>query len=207
MKALDGTCEWFFQSSEYKLWRDNENATKENGFLWIKGKPGAGKSTLMKMILDNVRTHDVGKKPVITRFFFNARGSSCLETTMLGLFRSLTCQLLQRCRGLFRKILPIYRRKIDAHGNGWDWHVQELKDCVYDMYVEGNTGPIYVIIDALDECGELESKDTVMFWQDFLSSSIETAPVRICLSGRYYPIIDVDDCLEMHLDKFNKSDI
>lgn len=46
--ALADTCKWFFDKREYKAWRDPEAFHEHNGFLWIKGKPGTGKSTLMK---------------------------------------------------------------------------------------------------------------------------------------------------------------
>ena len=42
------TCEWLFRKREYKAWRDLTALKTDRGFLWIKGKPGAGKSTLMK---------------------------------------------------------------------------------------------------------------------------------------------------------------
>lgn len=206
-RALDGTCEWLLQRPEYNHWRDKKSAMKQNGFLWIKGKPGAGKSTMMKMIVNDVLDQVSNEKPIIIRFFFNTQGSSNLETTMLGLLRSLICQLLLQNRYLFRKVLPLYRRKLDTHGHNWNWYVQELKDCLLDMYLEGRANSIYVIIDALDECIEMESRDTVTLLQDLLSSSTATAPVKICLSGRHYPIINVDDCLEIQIDRYNMSDI
>jgi len=67
-KALDGTCEWLFQRSEYNIWRDEENTKQQNGLLWIKGKPRAGKSSLMKTILNNILTQDTAKKPIILKF-------------------------------------------------------------------------------------------------------------------------------------------
>jgi hypothetical protein len=45
------TCQWLFAREEYKTWRDPGALHVHNGFFWIKGKPGAGKSTLMKSAL------------------------------------------------------------------------------------------------------------------------------------------------------------
>lgn len=42
------TCQWLFGREEYISWRDPKALYKHRGFFWIKGKPGAGKSTLMK---------------------------------------------------------------------------------------------------------------------------------------------------------------
>lgn len=43
------TCEWILELEEYKSWK-----SKPRGLLWIKGKPGAGKSTLMTFIYDQL---------------------------------------------------------------------------------------------------------------------------------------------------------
>jgi polynucleotide 5'-kinase involved in rRNA processing len=43
--ASEGTCEWLFKNQKYKEW-----ISQGRGMLYIKGKPGAGKSTLMKYI-------------------------------------------------------------------------------------------------------------------------------------------------------------
>ena len=53
--SLDQTCEWLFGRHEYDSWINAESSSEKQaevpGLLWIKGKPGAGKSTLMKTIL------------------------------------------------------------------------------------------------------------------------------------------------------------
>ncbi|KAL2389463.1 hypothetical protein RJ035_002204 [Blastomyces gilchristii] len=52
-----------------------------HGFLWIKGKPGAGKSTLMKFIVKQAMK--IQNRTVIF-FFFHARGAA-LEKTVVGI--------------------------------------------------------------------------------------------------------------------------
>lgn len=47
-KAHEDTCQWLFERDEYKAWRDPDKRSIHHGFFWIKGKPGTGKSTLMK---------------------------------------------------------------------------------------------------------------------------------------------------------------
>lgn len=46
--AYSGTCQWFFDGAEYKAWHDPNKMPEHHVFLWVVGKPGAGKSTLMK---------------------------------------------------------------------------------------------------------------------------------------------------------------
>jgi hypothetical protein len=45
------TCKWLLKKSEYLDWLDIAKLPDHHGFLWMKGKPGTGKSTLMKFAL------------------------------------------------------------------------------------------------------------------------------------------------------------
>ncbi|OAT03217.1 uncharacterized protein BDCG_17982 [Blastomyces dermatitidis ER-3] len=63
-----------------------------HGFLWIKGTPGAGKSTLMKFIVKQAMK--IQNRTVIF-FFFRARGAA-LEKTVVGMYRSLLLQLFTK---------------------------------------------------------------------------------------------------------------
>jgi hypothetical protein len=42
------TCQWLLITHEYLDWLDPDKLEEHQGFLWIKGIPGAGKSTIMK---------------------------------------------------------------------------------------------------------------------------------------------------------------
>ncbi|KAL7770063.1 hypothetical protein ACKLNR_001447 [Fusarium oxysporum f. sp. zingiberi] len=81
-EAADGTCKWLLKHNTLIQW-----TRQHRGLLWIKGKPGSGKSTIMKYAL--------GELPALCRadtqafaFFFHGRGHE-LQRTPLGLFRSL----------------------------------------------------------------------------------------------------------------------
>jgi len=45
--AMNKTCNWLFSTTEYNDWISRKSIEVHHGILWIKGKPGAGKSTLM----------------------------------------------------------------------------------------------------------------------------------------------------------------
>ncbi|GFF24720.1 hypothetical protein IFM46972_01153 [Aspergillus udagawae] len=48
------TCTWFLGRPEFQKWMDSRLLHEHNGFLWIKGKPGTGKSTL-KFAFENTK--------------------------------------------------------------------------------------------------------------------------------------------------------
>ena len=62
-------------------------------FLWIKGKPGAGKSTMMQSVF-----HQAPKDfrtSIIAAHFFNARGHIMAKSTQ-GMYRSLLHQIFSK---------------------------------------------------------------------------------------------------------------
>jgi hypothetical protein len=85
--AHASTCEWIFEEQEYKSWCDTEQTPLHYGFLWIKSKPGAGKSTLTKFLLESTEQQS-SPDMAVTSFFFNARGA-LLERSLKGMYRQL----------------------------------------------------------------------------------------------------------------------
>jgi nucleoside phosphorylase len=49
------TCKWLLSKPEYQDWLHGNKISQHHGFLWIKGKPGTGKSTLMKFALKQAK--------------------------------------------------------------------------------------------------------------------------------------------------------
>lgn len=207
--AISRTCEWLFEHPEYRSWIGLDQEEKSGGLLWIKGKPGAGKSTLMKAMLCRSDLRSNSSEVVKVGFFFNSLGG-LLEKSPLGLLRSLLLQILQHDRNLLRGFLHLYRKKISLHGPNWEWYAGELADYFISAVAnERHNGSTIIIIDALDECEETRARELVAFFQTLISSSSadNQSKVRICLSSRYYPNIHVDNCREFRMDEFNDQDI
>ena len=49
------TCRWLLKEPKYRDWLDMNKTVEHHGFLWIRGKPGSGKSTLMKFAVGSAR--------------------------------------------------------------------------------------------------------------------------------------------------------
>lgn len=77
------TCQWILDLEEYQSWR-----SQSHGLLWIKGKPGAGKSTLMAFLHDKLQIPQDDRPDIRLDFFFTARGTE-MQRTPLGMLRSL----------------------------------------------------------------------------------------------------------------------
>ena len=94
LSAAQGrTCRWFLSKDEYVSWRGGEENPDHNNFMWIKGHPGTGKSTLMKFLFEDSKDKAKLKPLQITlSFFFLAQGT-IEERSKIGLYRSLPHQL------------------------------------------------------------------------------------------------------------------
>jgi hypothetical protein len=84
-----------------------------DGIFWISGKPGAGKSTLMKYIFHAQETMEAlykwagSRRLIVAKFYFWASGSP-IEKTVRGLLRALLYQMLQQCPHFISKAFPQY---------------------------------------------------------------------------------------------------
>ena len=71
-QELEGTCNWVSQHPTYVQWLKKENVTSHAGLLWIKGKPGAGKSVIMKKLLRNIMYEQSPGMYIHVSFFITA---------------------------------------------------------------------------------------------------------------------------------------
>lgn len=191
------TCSWFLESSEYVDWLDAQKLDNHHGFLWIKAKPGAGKSTLMKFVLTRYRK----KYRNSISFFFNARGAE-LERTTLGMYRSLLLQLLDS--------RPHLRRAFDAAefapwnvSGDYVWSVETLKRVFEEaVHLLDPSESVASFIDALDECPEHEIRDMLQFFEDLGSYAILNGiHFRVLFSSRHYPHITISNGIDMVLEQ------
>jgi ankyrin repeat protein len=170
-----------------------------HGVLWVKGKPGAGKSTLMKRTLQHCEETLRGQ--LIVSYFFNARGDQ-LEKTCLGMLRSIVWQLFQRDEGVRVRFTQRFREKELVHETGrLEWRLSDLRDFV-SLEIGGRIAcPVALLVDALDECSDSDVRDVVELLEAVsIKASRSGAKVRICLSSRHYPSINMKQKLEFVLE-------
>ena len=198
-KPASNTCAWLLQHKSYCTWLD-----ENSDLLCIKGKPGAGKSTLMKFAIEE-RTFQT---PVLASFFFHARGTE-LQNTRVGLYRSLIHQLLLQVSSLRSDFREYYQKKKQA-SKSWNWDVTDLQELLANFITKaGKIVPIFIYIDALDECGPEEEKNLMDYLQTLTGSesSIANKSTKICFSRRHYPYINLPNCLEIFADEENEDGI
>lgn len=196
-KPHDRTCMWLLEQPEYRNWLDPDKLLDHHGFLWIKGKPGVGKSTVMKYALAHAR--DEMTDATVISFFFNARGET-LEKSTLGMYRSLLFQLLTAIPEVQNQfdILASTRQR---HDNSYRWHIEELKDILTSAIRTLGSRHLCCFIDALDECKEDQVRDMVSFLEELGRVAIASGTrLNICLSSRHYPHISMEKGMQLIMD-------
>ncbi|KAK3984172.1 hypothetical protein QBC44DRAFT_375483 [Cladorrhinum sp. PSN332] len=214
-EALSSTCRWFRDSQEFKRWLGRTNLSTDRGLLWVKGKPGAGKSTIMKNALSWIEDSE-SRRSNIASFFFNARGGS-LEKTPLGLFRSILHQLCLQDAAILGQFVELHRarqRERERHFTGAQgreqvqWTRPELESFLRSIFGDCKPRRTFVFLDALDECDEETVRDVVYLLADIAQLALDRGiSLNICLSSRHYPTISIPNCPEIVVEGSNKADI
>ncbi|KAI1684549.1 NB-ARC and Ankyrin domain protein [Pyrenophora tritici-repentis] len=191
------TCRWLLKSEQYLSWLDKTKVGKHHGFLWIKGKAGTGKSTLMKFAL--VNAPKTMKDYIVLSFFFNARGGD-MERSTIGTYRSLLLQLLERLPVL-QSVFDSLSLSSSSFSADHQWNVESLKTLLEQaIWALGNSS-VVCLIDALDECEEDQVRDMVQFFEH-IGDLVVSNGIRfqVCFSSRHYPHITIRNGLELVLE-------
>jgi hypothetical protein len=161
------TYDWIFETTStapepvnFMPWLENGDAV-----FWITGKAGSGKSTLMKHICNDKRTHAAlkrwaaGRKLMTASHYFWSPGSS-MDQSYSGLLRSVVYDIFRSCPALIK---PVCVLRWEEALKGKDvksmpWTDTELQECVKalvtnNLEIEGQTVTpcLCIFIDGLDE--------------------------------------------------------
>ncbi|KAF3936273.1 hypothetical protein ABW19_dt0206785 [Dactylella cylindrospora] len=198
------TCDWVFSTEQFQRWLSQDNIESFNGVLWIKGKPGAGKSTLMKHIM--LYCQKSFPHHYLAAHFFSARGTQ-LEISRCGLLRSLLYKLLDQDSKAHDRFIPHFINKQKKYEHSWEWCEGELESFLMDL-IPSLTQPVFLLVDALDECDESEVRKVVSFLEElsFAAVSSPKCSVFICLSSRHYPTISMVKMLELVVEQRTEHD-
>ncbi|RYN79003.1 hypothetical protein AA0117_g3867 [Alternaria alternata] len=191
------TCKWLLRKSEHTQWLDPMRLSDHYGFLWIKGKPGTGKSTLMKFAFGQASKSR--KSNIVIAFFFNARGET-LEKTIIGMYRSLLLQLLEKIPTLQcdSGSLSLVPSSISAD---YQWTRHSLEDQLQQAVLSLGETPVMCFIDALDECEQWQVRNMISFFENLGELAVSSGrSFRVCLSSRHYPEVTIRKGISLVLE-------
>ncbi|KAI9685622.1 MAG: hypothetical protein M1822_004480 [Bathelium mastoideum] len=157
------TFKWLFEpeATPFSSWLQESTVTSREAksFFWVHGKPGSGKSTLMKFALRHSYTRALladsqpRKRPgVILAYFFHDRGVGS-QKSLAGMLRELLFQLLKEEPRLLKHVAAVWRDILLYQKTTTpEWDTQALKDAFEAIFRQcGFYLDLLVFLDALDE--------------------------------------------------------
>ncbi|KAI0505627.1 hypothetical protein F5B22DRAFT_515889 [Xylaria bambusicola] len=195
----------------------------EDHVFWISGKPGSGKSSLMKFLVLDARTKDHLSKwrPDVTicRYFFIETGADLLQREFRGCLRALLYQILESKPHILDPLLQEnseLARKRSEH----DWSVDDLRKTFLTALRLANS-PICIFLDGLDEIAvRSDDRRSII---ELVKDLSDLDDVKICVSSRpenifiaglgSYPVLRTQDMnesaialyIQKHLTQYQPS--
>ncbi|KAH9036079.1 hypothetical protein EDB84DRAFT_1437750 [Lactarius hengduanensis] len=200
----EGTAEWFFEGNQFENWKVT------GSLLWIYGKPGSGKSVLWfvaPQILQYYETYNCRVAPQSSTIsqpcarpdpdqwlIFILTFEDVDKQARRNLLPSLLIQLSTRSDAF----CDVFSRLYETHDKGARQPSDKaLTQCLKEMLTLPNQGPVYLVIDALDECPDTSDvpspREQVL---DLVTDlvGLRLPSLRICVTSR--PEADICEALE-----------
>jgi AAA ATPase domain len=197
-EAHGKTFEWIFKqetekgiNNQFKTWL----TTNELGpIYWISGKPGSGKSTLMRFLFGHSNTKAslqswAGSLPFSQAGFFFWTSGSKEQRSQTGLLRYLLHQLLSENRTMMPKTFPDLWQKLQTLTTkeriklSLEWKALELMEA-FRSFINAAVeySKICLFVDGLDEF-DGDQQELVQFFGN-LGKGVHGNRVKMCLSSR-----------------------
>ncbi|KAF9232188.1 ankyrin repeat-containing domain protein [Melanogaster broomeanus] len=183
------TGEWLLNEELYMDWCNSSIR-----FLWLAGKPGAGKSVLARStIIDNLSS-GLPNNETLAYFYCDFRTPR--STSTMEILRSLTVQFLRNSKSDWLSSKPFSKlvtRKVQGAGPPMD--IDANSDLLRHA-AKLHQWPM-IVVDALDECDDLSEllDELVKLDADGHCRVLVTARPLHCINGAFtgLPSISLDD--------------
>ncbi|KAI2784123.1 hypothetical protein F4815DRAFT_456926 [Daldinia loculata] len=202
--SFEDTFQWIFESdydeTPIRSWDNFEDWLKsDSNIYWVSGKPGSGKSTLMKYLLKSPSTEAALKMwnadPIILSHFLWKPGFK-MQKSVKGFLCSILHQALlsDRISTTLGSILSISKSLLLKQEVA-DWDVEELKD-LYFTILGNDMFPVCIFLDGLDEICEEDGPFSLLKLIDDLRIHPK---VKICVASRPEPVLQSNLCRHQQL--------
>ncbi|KAF6818826.1 zinc finger protein [Colletotrichum plurivorum] len=142
---------WLFDKPEFKSWFDTFPPIP--GLLWLNGIPGAGKTILSSLIIEEAR--GLARKPTVLYFYCKSNDKE--RDNFISIARSLLIQLLDQSPDL----LDFFYEKYKVSTEAMLTTIPDIEGLL-DIAIKNCTS-VYIILDGLDECPR-DQRKTISQW-------------------------------------------
>lgn len=158
--------QWMLQQDLMKRWLDPKYPLQP--LLWINGKPGAGKTVLASLIIDQCRKTRDGN----TMFFFHKYGDE-KKNSLTAILRGILAQAV-----CMRSMLVPYLFEEAAKAGSSFLEDVELAQRLTEVAL-GAFDSISLILDGLDECPKTAKRPITAFFRSLTDRMNESVPGRL----------------------------
>ena len=178
-KALAGTGRWLVEDLTYAEWHKGSTSS----LLWLHGKVGAGKSTLVSIVVeDAIRRSKPGRGPPPVYFYCSRDAAEPQRSDAAAIFSSIVRQLSCAEPGL--PLLPPVVETYEKKGQGFNSRGLQIDDsCDIIKKLIEYYPMTTIIIDALDECNAEEREKLLDAVEGLLKDS-SLGLLKVFLSSR-----------------------
>jgi len=142
------TTTWLIEGDVFVEWKSEPNSS-----FWIQGKVGSGKSVLCSAVIEHIMELQNAGRATLAYFYFDFNDDK--KTNLDNVLRSLLTQLADRSDSYCDILSHIYERKNNGKSTpGAD----EMITCLEEMLKLPDQVPVYIILDALDECSNIDKR-------------------------------------------------
>ncbi|KAH9013199.1 hypothetical protein EDB85DRAFT_2098425 [Lactarius pseudohatsudake] len=181
-----GTAAWLTRGDAFKGWRT------DGCLLWVHGKPGSGKSILSSVIIRDIEDICNARFASMAYFYFDFKDTAKQDSR--ALLSSLLIQLSDQSDtycDILHDLYSTHRRGSVQPKDG------ALTQCLKTMLVALGQTPIYLVLDAVDEClntsGMPSPREKVLRLVKELVE-LKLSNLHLCITSR--PEIDIRNALE-----------
>jgi ankyrin repeat domain-containing protein 50 len=161
-KPVEGTCNWILKNPQYVSWA----AERKSTLLWLTGNPGCGKTILSAYLTEQLDSPTKSSSAALVCFYFCDDRISAQKDGK-SILRSLIYQILRRRRSLIKYLRRVY----DEKGPSLASSFPSLWNVFLTIASDPKSGPINIIVDAIDECEEQTRNSFLSAVVDLLQKS------------------------------------
>jgi len=189
-----------------------------SGVFHISGKAGSGKSTLMKFLYSHGRVMDelrvwAGCKTLVFGYFYFWKSTDAMQTSLVGLYRSILFETLRKCPDLIRAVFPKQWELLEigpSYVHGGLLSTSDITKGFVTLVSQGTFSQhrFCFFVDGLDEF-DGDTVDHVRLGR-ILQLWASNDDVKICASSR--PYLEYENLARppeqrVHLHEITKHDI
>ncbi|EXJ84579.1 hypothetical protein A1O3_05249 [Capronia epimyces CBS 606.96] len=174
-KEYPGTATWILREPAWEGW--STNSARDERVFWVSGIPGAGKTVLFSVMVDDLETKaDRLREKVVVYLYCKYKDSS--RDNFLALLRSLINGLLAGNEFCLDYLYDVAVQSGEPQATT----IQPLKQAVHDLLRCHEQA--FIGIDGLDECEPSERALLISFIRDLRSSTQDELPVHLFVASR-----------------------